>query len=283
MPEKRVLLLVMPFLTLPRPHLGVALLKAGMARQGMSCDIAISVSGLPTLSACLCISALPRDRPRTCWWENSFLHLRSYGEDARPFADFKASVADYVRPYPEDYLRQLDAHAISPRHSSRNAQTKSTLVSMTLSGSPQALSRILRHWRWPRRSNGAHRESLRCSAGPTLNPRWEWNCTAAFLLSTWFAREKPTRVFPELVRRIRAGVPLTTLGGVNLPRERRNGNQFPPQTFVTDLNELPYPDHSDYYQALQNSTAANMWLPRPPWKHRGAAGGDKSTTARFAA
>jgi len=32
MSEKRVLLLVMPFLTLPRPHLGVALLKAGMAR-----------------------------------------------------------------------------------------------------------------------------------------------------------------------------------------------------------------------------------------------------------
>ncbi|HZD93900.1 MAG TPA: hypothetical protein VE133_06570, partial [Candidatus Sulfotelmatobacter sp.] len=37
--QKRVLLLIMPFLTLRRPHLGVALLKAGLNRRGLACDV----------------------------------------------------------------------------------------------------------------------------------------------------------------------------------------------------------------------------------------------------
>ena len=36
---KRVLLLVMPFLTLRRPHLGVGPLKAGLNRKGVECDV----------------------------------------------------------------------------------------------------------------------------------------------------------------------------------------------------------------------------------------------------
>ena len=39
MAEKRVLLLIMPFLTLRRPHLGVALLKAELNALGMACDV----------------------------------------------------------------------------------------------------------------------------------------------------------------------------------------------------------------------------------------------------
>ena len=108
MPEKRVLLLVMPFLTLPRPHLGLALLKAQMDKQELDCEIRYfsfrfaDAIGVP-------LYVLLAERAPAHLLMGEFLFTPAlYGEEARPFADFKASIAGYARQYSEEFLQQLE-------------------------------------------------------------------------------------------------------------------------------------------------------------------------------
>ncbi|MFL6387925.1 MAG: RiPP maturation radical SAM C-methyltransferase [Terriglobales bacterium] len=258
MPEKRVLLLVMPLLTLPRPHLGVALLKAGMARQGMSCDIRyFSFRFADIIGVPLYIRIAERSPAHLLVGEFIFTPAL-YGEDARPFADFRASVADYVLPYSEDYLRQLErARNLTPAFIQECADqidlNQYDIVGFT-SSFEQNIASLAMAQEIKRRAprivtvfGGANFES---EMGVELHRR--------FPFIDVVCSGEADSVFPELVRRIRAGVPLNTLGGVTCRVNGETVTSSEPQTFVTDLNDLPYPDHSDYYHALQNSTAANM-------------------------
>src|SRR5258708_8672007 len=97
----------MAFLAVPRSHLGVALLKAGMARLGMGCDIRYPIFRFADIIGVPLYVRIAERSPAHLLVGEFVFTPALYGEDARPFADFRAGIADYVLPYPEDYLRQL--------------------------------------------------------------------------------------------------------------------------------------------------------------------------------
>jgi len=258
MPEKRVLLLVMPFLTLPRPHLGVALLKAGMARQGMSCDIRyFSFRFADIIGVPLYVRIAERSPAHLLVGEFIFTPAL-YGEEARPFADFKASIANYALPFSEDYLQQLErARNLTPAFIQECANqinfSQYDIVGFT-SSFEQNIATLAMAREIKRRApeivivfGGANFES---EMGVELHRR--------FPFIDVVCSGEADYVFPELVRRIRASEPLHTLGGVTCRVDGETVTSSEPQTFVTNLNDLPYPDHSDYYQARQASTAKDM-------------------------
>src|SRR5436309_630924 len=108
MPEKRVLLLVMPFLTLTRPPLGLALLKAGMTQQGISCDIHYCTFRFAEIMGVPLYVRLAERAPAHLLMGEFLFTPALYGEEARPFADFRASVANYARHYSDEFLQQLE-------------------------------------------------------------------------------------------------------------------------------------------------------------------------------
>ncbi len=68
-------------------------------------------------------------------------------------------------------------------------------------------------------------------------------------------------IFPEVVRRVRAGEPLFDLGGVTCRVHGETVTSSTPQKFVSNLDDLPYPDHGDYFRAFQSSTASSVIVP----------------------
>ena len=258
MSEKRVLLLVMPFLTLPRPHLGVALLKAGMARLGMSCDIRYFIFRFADIIGVPLYVRIAERSPAHLLVGEFVFTPALYGEDARPFADFRAGIADYVLPYPEDYLRQLErARNLTPAFIQECASqidfSQYDIVGFT-SSFEQNIASLAMAQEIKRRAphiatvfGGANFES---EMGVELHRR--------FPFIDVVCSGEADYVFPEVVRRIRAGEPLHDLGGVTCRVNGETVTSTAQQTFVSNLNELPYPDHSDYFRALQSSTARDM-------------------------
>jgi len=258
MSEKRVLLLVMPFLTLPRPHLGVALLKAGMARLGMSCDIRYFIFRFADIIGVPLYVRIAERSPAHLLVGEFVFTPALYGEDARPFADFRAGIADYVLPYPEDYLRQLErARNLTPAFIQECANqidfSQYDIIGFT-SSFEQNMASLAMAQEIKRRAphivtvfGGANFES---EMGVELHRR--------FPFIDVVCSGEADYVFPEVVRRIRAQEPLHDLGGVTCRVNGETVTSSAQQTFVSNLNDLPYPDHSDYFRALQSSTARDM-------------------------
>src|SRR5947209_4437783 len=261
MPEKRVLLLVMPFLTLPRPHLGLALLKAQMDKQELDCEIRYfsfrfaDAIGVP-------LYVLLAERAPAHLLMGEFLFTPAlYGEEARPFADFKASIAGYARQYSEEFLQQLErVRNLTPAFIEQCANeidfSRYDIVGFT-SSFEQNIASLAMAQEIKRRAphmitvfGGANFES---EMGVELHRR--------FPFIDIVCSGEADYVVPELVRRIRTGQSLNEIGGVTFRENGETVTSSTPQMFVTNLNELPYPDHTDYYQALQNSTARDMVVP----------------------
>jgi hypothetical protein len=71
-------------------------------------------------------------------------------------------------------------------------------------------------------------------------------------------------VFPELVRRVLAGQPVSDMPGVRtretVAQEFARG-EFSRGPLVRDMDLLPYPDYDDYFEQFQASRTARTWQP----------------------
>jgi ribosomal peptide maturation radical SAM protein 1 len=71
-------------------------------------------------------------------------------------------------------------------------------------------------------------------------------------------------VFPELVRRVLEGVPLGGLAGVRTRAgvdAEFSGGRFSLGPMVRDLDALPYPDYVDYFEQFDRSRFGRQWSP----------------------
>jgi ribosomal peptide maturation radical SAM protein 1 len=261
MSEKRVLLLVMPFLTLPRPHLGLALLKAAMARQGMSCEIRYFSFRFADIIGVPLYYRIAETSPAHLLMGEFLFTPALHGEDARPFEDFKASVANYILQYSEDFLQQLErVRNLTPAFIQECANqidlSQYDIVGFT-SSFEQNIASLAMAQEIKRRAPGI----VTVFGGANFESEMGVELHRRFPFIDVVCSGEADHVFPELVRRIRAGAPVHDLGGVTCRINGETVTSSAPQMFVANLNDLPYPDHRDYYQALQNSTALDMIVP----------------------
>jgi len=258
MPEKRALLIVMPFLTLARPHLGVALLKAGMARQGMACDIRYFSLRFADIIGVPLYDHLSERSPAHLLVGEFLFTTALYGENARRFADFRASIANYVLPFSEDYLQQLErVRNLTPVFIQECANqidfSQYDIVGFT-SSFEQNMATLAMAQEIKRRAP----EIVTVFGGANFESEMGMELHRCFPFIDVVCSGEADYVFPELVSRIRAGKSLHDLGGVTFRVNGETVTSSEPQKFVADLNDLPYPDHSDYFHALEGSGAASM-------------------------
>jgi ribosomal peptide maturation radical SAM protein 1 len=261
MSTPRVLLVIMPFLTLRRPHLGVDLLKAGLHQAGIECDVRYFNLRFADIIGAALYDRIAEDSPSHHLAGEFIFTPALYGEDAHPFEDFKASVADYVRPYPDDFLRQLDrcrnlspifiqecADQINPDQYDIIGFTSTFQQNMASLALAQELKR-----RSPAITTVFGGSNFESEMGVELHRH--------FSFIDVVCSGEADHIFPEVVRRLRAGEPLFDLGGVTCRVHGETVTSSSPQKFISNLDDLPYPDHGDYFRAFQASTASSVIVP----------------------
>jgi ribosomal peptide maturation radical SAM protein 1 len=261
MSNKRVLLLIMPFLTLRRPHLGIALLKAGLQKAGVGCEVRYFSLRFADIIGAALYDRIADNSPSHHLAGEFIFTPALYGEDARPFEDFKNSVADYMRPYPEDFLRQLNrcrnlSSAFIQECADQIELNCYDIVGFT-STFQQNIASLALAQELKRRSSaittvfgGSNFES---EMGVELHDR--------FPFIDIVCSGEADHIFPEVVRRVWAGETLLDLGGVTSRNRGKSVTSSTQQTFVNNLNDLPYPDHDDYFRAFHASAASSIIVP----------------------
>lgn len=261
MSEKRVLLLIMPFLTLRRPHLGVALLKAGLNRKGMDCDVRYFNFRFAEIIGAAVYERIAENSPAHQMPGEFVFTPALFGEDVRPFSAFTDSVAGYIRPYPPDLLRQMQrARNLSPLFIQECANqidlSRYDVVGLT-STFQQNIATLAMAQELKRRAP----HIVTVCGGSNFEGEMGIELHQQFPFIDIVCSGEADHVFPELVRRLRASESLHDLGGVTF---RENGNTVissAQQTFVTDLNELPYPDHTDFFRDFHASRVHDVVTP----------------------
>ncbi|PYP91791.1 MAG: hypothetical protein DMG65_06415 [Candidatus Angelobacter sp. Gp1-AA117] len=262
MSDKRVLLLIMPFLTLRRPHLGVALLKAGLSQAGIQCDVRYFNFRFADIIGASLYDRIAENSPSHHLAGEFIFTTALYSEDARPFQDFKDSVEGYMRPYPEDFLQQLErCRNLSPIFIQECANqidlTQYDIIGFT-STFQQNMASLALAQELKRRSP----EITTVFGGSNFESEMGVELHSIFPFVDVVCSGEADHIFPEVVRRLRAGEPLSDLGGVTHRDDQGNTvTSSTPQKFVSNLNELPYPDHDDYFRAFHSSTASSIIVP----------------------
>jgi ribosomal peptide maturation radical SAM protein 1 len=255
----KVLLLNMPFVSLSRPSIGLSLLKARLAEEGIACTI-----GYPNL----------------------FLAER-IGFDAYQLIDEKLSQALFAgewlfaqrlfehKPDEATYLATLKVHAGGDENFAtfegirlgiddfldacleRYRIADYDLVGFTSTfqqnvGSLALAKRIKQ--RWPRILTAMGGANCEGTMGLELSRSFEW-------MDFIFSGESD-HSFPELVRRLDAGTPLDGIPGL-IHRRASDGapEMAAPQDRIHDLDALPDPDFSEYFDELRAGPLAERIKP----------------------
>jgi ribosomal peptide maturation radical SAM protein 1 len=261
MSTRKVLLVIMPFQTLRRPHLGVALLKAGLHRSGMECDVCYFNLKLADFIGAGLYDRIAEDSPSHHLAGEFIFTPALYGEDARPFEDFKTSVADYMRPYPEDFLRELNrCRNLSPIFIQECANQidpdQYDIIGFT-STFQQNMASLALAQELKRRVSAI----ITVFGGSNFESEMGVELHRQFSFIDVVCSGEADHVFPEVVRRVRAGEPLFDLGGVTCRVGGETVTSSTSQKFINNLDDLPYPDHGDYFRAFQCSSASSAIIP----------------------
>lgn len=254
---KRVLLIVMPFLTLRRPHLGVGLLKAGLIKNGMECDVKYYNFRFADVIGTAVYERIAEESPAH-HMPGEFIFAPAVFDEVRPFSDFRRVAVGSLKPYDEPYLKKLESvRNMSPAFVYECAGEldleQYDIVGLT-STFQQNLACLAMAKEIKRRAphittivGGANFEGV---MGVELHRQFPF-------VDIVCSGEADT-IFPELVRRLRSGEPIHEIGGITSRLGGETVTGATPQTFVTNLNDLPYPDHVDYFSAFNSSQSKNQ-------------------------
>src|SRR5437660_4327783 len=232
--SKRVLFLVMPFLTLRRPHLGVGLLKAGLNRRGMECDVRYFNFEFADIIGTAVYERIAENSPAHHMPGEFVFTPALYGEEARPFCDLREVVAVTVKPYDEEFLQKIEhARNLSPAFIHNCASqidfTQYDIIGLT-STFQQNIASLAMAQEIKRR---APHITIVCG-GANFEGEMGIELHRQFPFVDVVCSGEADCVFPELVRRLRAGKPIYDLGGVTCRISGQSVTGADPQ-FVKDL------------------------------------------------
>ncbi len=238
----RVLIVNMPFSNLRWPNLGPSLLKAGLARRGIACDIAYLnfdfaervglepyewiadafafVLGGERLFARHYFDALPDDDR----YARDVLLEADAGFSPRDRCDFDA-IGRHVGPFLDQCIASIDGSRYAIVGFAASFQQ--TMPSM-------CLARQIKR-RWP--------EMKIVFGGAACEGPMGIELLGQFPVVDYVFLGEADRTFPLVVEQLLAGGPIRLPPGV----VGREAPENPPAGMAADLDELPYPDFDDYF------------------------------------
>lgn len=249
MNKPRVLLLNMPFVSLSRPSLGISLLKARLAEEGIECHLGyanllfaeqVGLEAYDLIDNKLSLALFPGDWLFSQFAFGQHLDLKGYTATLRANCDEQENfdvvmkLRDDIGPFLKTCLERWDFQGYEVIGFTTTFQQN--LASLVLAG-------LIRE-RFPTKLivfGGANCEG---DMGIQLHKSFQW--------IDYVCSGESDFSFPELVKRLAAGKPVKNIPGL-VYRDNGQSCNTEPVDYVRDMDALPDPDFKDYFEALESS------------------------------
>lgn len=259
--SKRVLLLVMPFLTLRRPHLGAGLLKATLCRAGLECDVRYFNFRLADIIGIETYERIAEQCPTHQMPGEWVFTAALYGEEALPAASFQAAVAGSLKPYDGEFLRAIDRARNLGAAFIQDCVSRIDLSLYDIIGLTSTFQQNLASLAMAKEIKRRAPEIVTLFGGANFEGEMGVELHRRFPFIDVVCSGEADHLLPELVRRLRAGAPVHDLGGVTSRCGGLTVTAAAEQTFVRDMDSLPYPDHTDFFRDFHASACDKAFMP----------------------
>ena len=260
-----VVLVSMPFGPVFSPSIGLSLLKAGLARQGVDAKVHyFTIRFAEAVGQGFYCGVANDGKPAVEDLAGEWLFNRALFDTTA--ADDAVYVEQLLRGYYSDALidRLLRARALIDQFLDDCLETilrdQPRVVGFTSIFQQHVASLAL-----ARRLKRASPSTFVVFGGANCEGVMGAETVRSFPFVDAAVSGEGDLVFPELVRRVLSGERVSSLPGVRC-RERVECDfatgSFGNAASVTDMGSLPYPDYSDYFEQFRTSRYDREWLPR---------------------
>jgi ribosomal peptide maturation radical SAM protein 1 len=267
----RILLLNMPFVSLDRPAIGVSILKARLAQEGIPCSIKYG-NLLFAERIGKEAYALINDRLANWMFTGEWL----FSEHVFPNIDRSPYIASLRENLSESELDTVFRLRNEVGDFLEACFVEFDLASYDIIGFTStfeqnmpsiALARLVKD-RYPEKTTVLGGGNCEGVMGLELHRRFPW--------IDYVCSGESENSFPALIRAISAGTPVTDVSGL-VYRQENESKVAAPQDRIHDMDRQPDPDYDDYFAALRNLRVGEQISPSLPIESaRGCWWGAKS-------
>jgi ribosomal peptide maturation radical SAM protein 1 len=280
----RALLIVAPFGIIEYPNLGVSLLKAGARRAGFHCDLryaSLEFAGRITWAAYL-----------TTYFTDAYILLSDRIFAPQLFGDRIPSWGAYweevLRPYDDpswQFFRPADHFGRNRRGFERLQDAAATFVedfvsdpelaSYDVFGFSTTYGQNMATLSIAKRLKERYPDKVVILGGANCHGVMGEQLIQSFPFVDYVCNTEGDLAFPAFLDALERGVPVEVQGIVHRMGEGQ-GRTVGPLSMVFDLDRLPYPDFSDFFEQFHLAGAENVNLIAMPMEaSRGCWWGEK--------
>ena len=257
-----VFIAVMPFLPLNRPALGPSLLKAGLAAHGFACDVRYFSLLFADHIGIPAYHEIADEMPTHDLVGDWIFTLALYGEDARATGDFASRLLG--GNVPSYNAKQLALIAQSRNTAPLFIQTCADEIcqaSYSIVGFSTTFQQNIASLALARELKRRDPTIWIVFGGANCEGEMGEELHRRFGFIDVVCSGEADRLFPELVSRLVGGHQLEGLPGVIYRQQGETVISAAPQSIMVNLNDLPYPDHSDFLRDFASSSAQSSITP----------------------
>jgi len=254
---KKVLLLNMPFVSISRPAIGISILKARLAEEGITSDVVypnlifaelVGIENYNLIDEKIGLKMFVGDWLFAQYLFGEKLDLNTYLNTLRHFLkneeDFNKILAlrDIIGPFLQKCLDKLRLEEYSIIGFTTTFQQN--LASLALSYKIKTIypDKIIVF-------GGANCEG---SMGFELHRSFPW--------IDYVCCGEAENSFPELVKALKSGRLVTHIKGI-ICRDRDRTVSTNPAQPIFDMDQIPIPDYDDYFETLNNGSLTGQLIP----------------------
>ena len=262
---KKILLISMPFGALERPALGLSLLKARLGDEGFECDVRYLNFTFAEFVGQEIYQWMSYQLPYTAFAGDWSFTTSLYGE--RPEAE-RAYVQEILRDtwrLPEEDIRRVLYVRSLVEPFLEHCLAAVPWEDYSVVGFTSTFEQNIASLSLARRVKAAHPRLKVVFGGANWEDSMGVELHRRFPFVDYVCSGEAERSFPALVRRLLAGGPeaksAADIPGV-ISRDAGGRSVFAgPPEMVREMDELPYPDFSDFFRDLGRSPATTSVMP----------------------
>jgi ribosomal peptide maturation radical SAM protein 1 len=265
----QVLLLSMPFGALDRPALGISLLKAALVERGLTCEVRYPNYALAELIGAEEYRWIASDLPYTAFAGDWCFTESLYGPDPAAEAGYIEEVLRGIWKLPDESIRRvLRVRALIP-HFMDWCMDAIPWARYDVVGFTSTFEQNIASLSLARRVKAIHPRILTVFGGANWEGEMGLELHRCFSFVDYVCSGEADRSFPALIEDLRAG--RSRARGApkakRLPRpgivyrDRGESRFTGPAELLDDLDSLPVPDYSDFFDSIEQSTVGPSVVP----------------------
>jgi ribosomal peptide maturation radical SAM protein 1 len=260
---KRILLLSMPFGALERPSLGLSLLKARLTGEGFACDIRYLTFTFAEYIGHDVYQWMSYELPYTAFAGDWTFTSALYGDDDRRDRTYKHEILRETWHLQETDIQRIAGLRPYVPHFLRHCLDGIPWNDYAIVGFTSTFEQNISSLALAKRVKALHPSTTIVFGGANWEAEMGQELHARFPFVDFVCSGESEDSFPALVRHVMSGAtaPPTSIAGVVYRSEAGVTASTGPAEPTRNLDSLPYPDFSDYFHALEQSSVGVNVVP----------------------